>query len=157
MRKIKKLIFFAILLLAVKGYSQKLYLYKTFGGVVYMLNDSVQLSTRQTASLLYQNQQAYAEFKKARKLSTYSAIAGFTGAAMIAVPVATVAFGERADWGLSGGGAALIIGSIFLNRAFKAKTLDAVDVYNEGLVQKTSRIKPEFYFYGTGAKFTLKF
>ncbi len=135
---------------------QKITMYKTFGGVVYELNDSVQLSTRQTMMLLYTNQPAYGEFKKARRMSTVSSLMGFTGAAMAAIPVATLAFGERSDWGLAGGGAALILGSIFVNRAFKARALYAIDLYNsQG--EKTSRIKPEFFFYGTGAKLVIRF
>jgi hypothetical protein len=137
--------------------AQKLTLYKTFGGVVFMLNDSVQLSTKQAGTLMYQNQQAYDEFKKARSRATISSVMGFTGAAMIAIPLVTVAFGEQGDWGLAGGGAALLVGSILFNRWFKARAVYAVDLYNAGIPQKTSRIKPEFYFYGTGGKLVIKF
>lgn len=137
--------------------AQKLTMYKTFGSVVYELNDSVQLSTKQTASVLYQNKEAYQLFNQARKLNTVSGIMGFSGAAMMAVPLVTLAFGERSDWGLASGGAALIVGSIFFNRAFKARALDALDIHNAALPQKTSRIKPNFYFYGTGAKLVIKF
>ncbi len=137
--------------------AQKLSMYKTFGGVIYELNDSVQLSSKQVATVLYANKDAYGVFKQARKLNTISAIAGFSGAAMLAIPIVTVAFGERSDWGLVGGGAALIISSIFLNRAYKARALDALDIHNAHIVNKTSRIRPNFYFYGTGAKLVIKF
>ena len=132
-------------------------MYKTFGGVIYELNDSIQLSTQQTASVLYQNKEAYRLFSQARKLNTVSAIMGFSGVALAAVPLVTVAFGGRSDFGLAGGGAALIVGSIFFNRAFKARALDALDIHNAALPQKTSRIKPHFYFYGTGANLVIKF
>lgn len=157
MSKSKVILFLLAILFGQQVFSQKLTMYKTFGGVVFQLNDSVQLSMKQTGMLLHQNQQAYTEFKKAKSRSTVSAILGFTGATMMAIPVATVAFGEQSDWGLAGGGAALIIGSIFVNRAFKARALYAVDLYNDGLTKKTSRIKPEFQFYGTGAKLAIKF
>jgi len=137
--------------------AQKLTLYKTFGGVIFMLNDSVELSMKQAGTLMYQNQQAYEEFKKARARATISSVMGFTGAAMIAIPLVTVAFGGNGDWGLAGGGAALLAGSFFFNRWFKARTVYAVDLYNASLAQKTSRIKPEFYFYGTGGALVIKF
>ena len=146
-----------VVAVAIPSSAQKLTMYKTFGGVVYELNDSVQLSTRQTASVLYPNKEAYRIFNQARRLSTYSGILGFSGAALAAVPVATVAFGGRSDWSLAGGGAALMIGSYFLNRAFKARALDALDIHNAALTQKTSRIRPHFYFYGTGAQLVIKF
>jgi len=154
---IVKLLPFLLLVLAQQAAAQKLTMYKTFGGVVFELNDSVQLSTKQTATVLYQNQQAYEMFNQARVLNSLSGIMGFSGMALVAVPLVTVAFGERSDWGLAGGGAALIVGSIFLNRAFKARALDALDIYNAQLPQKTSRIKPNFYFYGTGARLVIKF
>ncbi len=137
--------------------AQKLTVYKTFGNVIFVLNDTVQLSMKQAATLIYPNQQAYEEFNKARARASISSVMGFTGAAMVAIPLGTLAFGEHADWGLTGGGTALIIGSIFFNRWFKARAVYAADVYNAGLPQKTSRIKQEFYFYGTGAKLVLKF
>lgn len=140
-----------------RAFAQKLTLYKTFGSVIFELNDSVQLSMKQAGTLIYQHQQAYEEFSKARSRATISSVMGFTGAAMIAIPLTTLAFGEQADWGLAGGGAALLVGSVFFNRWFKARAVYAVDLYNASLPQKTSRVKPEFYFYGTGARLVLKF
>jgi hypothetical protein len=157
MRILKLLPAIFLLVVAEQSAAQKLTMYKTFGGVVYELNDSVQLSTKQTASILFQYQHAYETFNQARTLSTVSGILGFSGAAMVAIPLATVAFGERSDWGLAGGGAALIIGSFFFNRAYKARALDALDIYNAQAPQKTSRNKPKIYFYGTGARFVIKF
>lgn len=137
--------------------AQKITLYKSFGVLVFMLNDSVELSNKQVSTLMFQNQPAYEEFKKARTRSTISSVIGFTGAAMIAVPLVTAAFGGNGDWVLASGGAALIVGSGLFHRWFKARAVYAVDLYNAGLPQKSSRIKPEFYFYGTGAKLVIKF
>lgn len=132
-------------------------MYKTFGGVVFELNDSTQLSMHQTLMLLYKHQPAYEEMKKARTRSTISAVMGFSGAALVAVPIVSAAVGSDPEWTLAAGGGALMAGAFFLNRAFKARALYAIDLYNEQLPQKTSRIKPELFFYGTGARLVIKF
>lgn len=132
-------------------------MYKTFGGVVYMLNDSVELSTRQTGSLLFSHEKAYAEFKKARQWSHISAATGGIGAALVAVPLVTLAFGEKGDWGLAAGGGALVAFGVISNWIYKGRAYGAIELYNEDLPQKTSRIKPEFQFYGTGARLVIKF
>src|SRR5258706_15992894 len=157
MKVLKIVIVLFVFTLTKQSLAQKLTIYKTFGSVIFMLNDSVELSMKQAGTLMYPDQQAYEEFKKARSRATISSVMGFTGAAMIAVPLVTVAFGEQSDWGLAGGGATLLVGSFFFNRWFKARAVYAVDLYNEHLPQKTSRLKPEFYFYGTGAKLAIKF
>lgn len=155
--KALKIAIFLMVIATTQATAQKLTLYKTFGSVIFMRDDTVELSMKQAGTLMYQHQPAYEEFKKARSRATISSVMGFTGAAMITVPLVTVAFGEQADWGLVGGGAALIAGSVLFNRWFKARTVYAVDLYNASLPQKTSRIKPEFYFYGKGAKLVIKF
>jgi len=157
MKTLKIVTFFFAIIVAQQAEAQKLTLYKTFGSVVFMLNDSVELSTKQVGTLMFQNQLAYGEFKKARSRATISSVMGFTGAAMVAVPLVTAAFGGDGDWALASGGAALLVGSVFFNRWFKARAVYAVDLYNASLPQKTSRVKPEFYFYGTGAKLVIKF
>ena len=157
MKALKVITLLIVIAAAQQANAQKLTLYKTFGSVVFMLNDSVELSVKQAGTLIYQHQPAYEEFKKARTRATISSVTGFTGATMIAIPVVTLAFGEQSDWGLAAGGAALIVGSVFFNRWFKARAVYAVDLYNASLPQKTSRVKPEFYFYGTGAKLVIKF
>jgi len=157
MKALKIFTFLFAFIITQQAAAQKITLYKTFGSVVFMLNDSVELSTKQVGTLMFQNQQAYDEFKKARSRATISSVMGFTGAAMVAVPLVTVAFGGDGDWGLASGGAALLVGSVFFNRWFKARAVYAVDLYNASVPQKTSRIKPEFYFYGTGARLVIKF
>jgi len=156
-KTLKIVTFLFAVIVSQQALAQKLTIYKTFGSVIYMLSDSVELSTRQVGTLMFQNQQAYEEFKKARSRATISSIMGFTGAAMVAVPAVTAAFGGDGDWVLAGGGAALLVGSVFFNRWYKARAVYAVDLYNASLPQKTSRIKPEFYFYGTGAKLVIRF
>ena len=143
--------------LAQEATAQKIVMYKTFGGVLYMLNDSVELSTRQTSSLLFSHQKAYSQFKKARQWATVSAITGATGAALVAVPIVTIAFGEQGGWGLVAGGGTLLAFGMISNWIYKGHAFGAIDLYNEDLPQKTSRIKPEFQFYGTGARLVIRF
>jgi hypothetical protein len=152
-------IFFCLLLVFVVSISfgQRLAIYKTFGGVVIEMNDSVQISMKQTMMILYKHQPAYEEMKKARSLSTVSALMGFSGAAMVAIPAVSSVVGSEPEWGLAAGGGALIAGAFFFHRAFKSRALDAIDLYNAQLPQKTSRIKPELIFYGTGAKLVIRF
>ena len=157
MSKLKIASLFLFGVLALQANAQKITMYKTFGGVLYMLNDSVELSTHQTGSLLFSHEKAYSEFKSARKWATVSTITGFTGAAMVAIPLATVAFGESADWGLAAGGGALVAIGMISNWIYKGRAVGAIELYNEDLPQKSSRIKPEFQFYGTGARLVIRF
>jgi hypothetical protein len=156
----KKLILISFLLAFIcfeKSAAQRLKLYKTFGGVVFELDDSVQLSQKQVMLLIYKNQLAYEEMKKARTRATLSSILGFSGGALVAVPIVSAAVGSEPEWTLAAVGGGALIGAFILNRAYKARALYSIDLYNEQLPQKTSRIKPEFYFYGTGAKLIIKF
>lgn len=158
--QMKKLVFVSFLVAFVcteKSFSQRLKLYKTFGGVVFELDDSVQLSQKQVMLLLYKNQASYETMKSARGLSRWSSILGFGGGALVAVPLVSAAVGSEPEWSLAAGGGAMLGAAFFLHQAYKAKALDAIDLYNEQLPQKTSRIRPEFYFYGTGAKLVIKF
>ena len=145
------------LIVAAKVTAQKISMYKTFGGVVYMLNDTTEISPKQTASILFSHEKAYSEFKKARTWSRISAVAGFSGAAMIAIPLATVAFGEHADWGYAIGGGSLLAIGMISNWVYKGRAFGAIDLYNEDLPRKSSRIKPQLQFYGTGAKLVIRF
>lgn len=157
MGKLKIIVGVLVLAAAVKVNAQKIYMYKTFGGVVYMLNDSIELSTKQTGSLLFSHEKAYGEFRKARTWSTVSSIAGFTGAAMVAIPLGTLAFGEKSDWGFAIGGGALLAVGMISNWVYKGRAIGAIDLYNEDLPKKTSRIKPQLQFYGAGAKLVIRF
>jgi hypothetical protein len=155
----RNLIFLILVLSAVtvETSAQKIYMYKTFGGVIYMLNDSIEMSTKQTSVLLFPHEKAYGEFKKARTWSTVSAVSGFLGAAMVAIPLGTLAFGERADWGYAAGGCVLVAFGMISNWVYKGRAIGAIDMYNQDLPQKSSRIKPQLQFYGTGARLVIRF
>jgi len=134
--------------------AQKIEMYKTFGGVRYLRNDSL-LSDTQMSMILYKdNPQAYKEFKKAKKYNVISSIMGFSGGVLIAVPLITAVAGGEPEWLFAAGGGALILGSIPFNRIYKARSLNAIDIYNERL---TSRIKTDLYFTGSKAGIIIKF
>ena len=157
MSKLKMAMIALALVVGTKARAQKIFMYKTFGGVVYMLNDTMEISPKQTASILFSHEKAYSEFKKARTWSRVSAVTGFSGAAMIAIPLATAAFGERADWGFAIAGGSLIAVGMISNWVYKGRALGAIDLYNEDLPHKSSRVKPQLQFYGTGAKLLIRF
>ena len=77
------------------------------------------------------------------------------GGMLIGFPLGTAIVGGEPEWGLAAAGTVFLLGSIPLNRIFKARALNALDIYN-GKVS-ASRIKPEFYFAGTGARLIIKF
>jgi len=133
--------------------SQEIKVYKTFGGVRFE-RDTITLGLNQVLEITKENPMAYAELKRAKSNYTASGVLGFTGAILIALPIVTTIAGGDPEWGLTAGGAALILASIPFNRAFRSHTMDALDIYNN---KKTSRIKPEFQFYGSGARFMLRF
>src|SRR4051812_17875754 len=92
--------------------AQNLSMYKTFGGVHFTQSDSLLTENQVKMILLKESPKAYQEFKSAKKFSTLSAISGFTGGALILVPLATAALGGEPEWGLAAGGAVLLITSI---------------------------------------------
>ena len=152
----KKLILLVLpLLLAVApSFAQKIRMYKTFGGVVFE-RDTFTLSVKQTIMILKSNTEAYNEFKTARTYNTLAGVAGFSGVVLLAVPLINTLSGRTPQWGLLAGGAVLVGGSIPLYAVFRARALNALDIYNGE--KPTARIKPEFYFYGTGASLVVKF
>lgn len=153
----KKLIigFILFLCFAEMANAQKIEMYKKFGGVRFTQRDTL-LSDRQVSMILFKdNQQAYNQFKNAKKYNVFSSILGFAGGAMIAIPVVTAISGGNPEWALAGGGAAVVVASVVLNRSYKARTLDALDTYNNG--KTTGRIQPSLYFTGTKAGLVIKF
>lgn len=149
--------FFFLIFVVVTSFGQRITMYKTFGGVVFEMNDSAQISMKQTMMLLYKNQAAHEQMMKARTQSTVSALMGFSGVALLTIPIVSAAAGATPEWGLVAGGGALIAGAFLLHQSFKARALYAIDLYNDQLPQKTSRVKSQFYFYGTSAKLVIRF
>lgn len=133
--------------------SQEIKAYKTFGGVRFE-RDTVTLGLNQVLDIVKENPKAYAELKRAKLNYNAAGVFGFAGAVLIGFPVGTAIAGGDPEWGLAAGGAALIIASIPFTSAFRGHTMEALDIYNN---KNISRIKPEFQFYGSGARLILRF
>jgi hypothetical protein len=135
--------------------SHKLAIYKTFGGVVYEM-DTLSISTQQVAMVLKSNPDAYREFELARTNATASSVLGFSGAALVAVPLVTLVANGEANWLLAGGGAALLLASIPFNLSFKNHAANAIELYNGKLTSQT-RLKSTLYLTGSSATILIRF
>jgi hypothetical protein len=135
------------------GYAQKIEMIKTFGGVRFE-SDTVVYSPKQVLELMRDNPLAYEEFKKAKTNYGVAGALGAIGGFMVGFPLGTAIAGGEPEWGLAAGGAALIIASIPLNRAFKNHAQNALDIYNKG---ETARLKVRFDFTGTWARLVIRF
>lgn len=138
----------------INSQAQEIKMFKSFGGVVFEM-DTITLSMKQTMSVLNaRNAAAYQEFKRAKTRLDVSSVMGFTGGVLVVVPMVTAIAGGEPEWAIAAGGAALMIGSIPLYRSFRGRALHALDIYNG---HETARLKPELYFWGSGAKVVVRF
>ncbi len=152
----KKLVLFLFLVLCLSqvNFAQEIKAYKTFGGVRFEM-DTVTLGLNQVLEIVKDNPDAFAELKRAKRNYSAAGICGFAGAILIIVPIGTALVGGSPEWALAAGGAALLVASIPLTRSFRGHTMEALDLYNANY--KISRVKPEFQFYGTGARLRIRF
>ena len=116
--------------------------------------DTLTLSPRQVLEILRETPLAYEEFKLAKKNYNIAGVMGFSGAILVGVPLISAISGGDPEWGLAAGGAALILGSIPLNKAFQKHANNALDAYNKKF---SSRIKTSFFLTGTGFRLKLRF
>jgi hypothetical protein len=151
----KRIVFVSLLTLCFSKVSlaQEIKAYKTFGGVRFQM-DTLTLGLNQVLDIVKENPKAYAELKRAKSNYSAAGVLGFTGAVLIGFPIGTAIAGGDPEWGLAAGGAALILASIPFTTAFRGHTMEALDIYNN---KSISRIKPEFQFYGNGARLILRF
>lgn len=139
-------------------HGQKLTMYRTFGGAhfEYEKDTSVfQVSPRQVGQILFDDPEAYAEFKKARSNNAVAGILGFVGAGLLIIPTVTAIAGGEPEWGLAAGGAALIIGSIPLQRNARRHAQNAVDLHNKKHASTLPRTT--YYVSATGVRMVIRF
>jgi hypothetical protein len=127
-------------------------MYKTFGGARFEM-DTLVLSAKQVLEVLKVEPLAYEKFKKAKANYNAAGVVGFAGGVLVGFPLGTAIAGGEPEWGMAIAGGVLILGSLSLNNVFKSHAFEAIELYNG----KTARIKPEFQFYGTGARLVMRF
>lgn len=140
-------------LLSVSLIAQEIKAYKTFGGVRFEM-DTTELTIKQVTAILKENPTAHAEFKKAKAYSNAAALAGFSGAVLLAIPLGTAIAGGEPEWKLAAGGTLLLLASIPLTTSYRTHTMNALDIFNE---KKLARIKTKFIWTGTQAKIVIRF
>lgn len=152
----KNLVFLSFLFLCFSQtiFAQEIKAYKTFGGVRFEM-DTVSLGLNQVLEIVKENPDAYSELRRAKRNYSAAGVCGFAGALLIIVPLGTALTGGSPEWGLAAGGGALLIASIPLTRSYRGHAMEALDLYNAKF--KTSRVKPELQFYGTGARLMIRF
>jgi len=143
-----------LLFVVSSAFSQRLQVYRTFGGVQFQF-DANTVSIKQVLEIVYDNKAAYAELRKAKKNYSVAGVLGFTGGVLIGLPLGTAILGGKPEWILAGVGGAFAIASIPLSRAFRSHAQEAVDLYN--MDAPTSRINTSFYFSGNSLGLLIKF
>lgn len=127
-------------------------MYKTFGGARFEM-DTLVLSPKQVLEIVKVEPLAYEKFKKAKANYNAAGVLGFTGGLLVGIPLGTAIGGGDPEWGMAIAGGVLILGSLSLNNVFKSHAFEAIELYNG----KSARIKPQFQFYGTGARLVMRF
>lgn len=133
---------------------QQIYMERTFGGARFE-TDSLTLSVRDVLDMMYDNQKAHDEFRKARANYTISGVLGFSGGLLVVVPLVTAAVGGKPEWTFAAAGGGLILFSIPFMRNFYRHAENALEDYN--MKYQSRRVRPEFYFTGTGCKVVIRF
>ncbi|MBL7851743.1 MAG: hypothetical protein JNN04_12640 [Cyclobacteriaceae bacterium] len=148
-----------LLAMASSGYAQdKLVMYRTFGGAHFEYEKDTavyQVTPKQVSQILFDHPQAYKEFKRARRQSTWSGILGFAGAGLIIIPTASAVIGGNPEWGFAAAGAALIGVSIPLGKSYRRNAQHAIDQFNERHAYHLQG--PRLYVTGTQLKLVIKF
>lgn len=98
---------------------------------------------------------AFKEFKRAKSNYDAAHVLGFVGGFLIGWPLGTALGGGDPQWGLAGGGAALLLASIPLNNGFKKHAQKALTIYNGRPVSRV-QTRMSFRFYGYGGALVLK-
>ena len=147
-----------LVLVHLSSHSQQLAMYPSFGGAHFEYEKDTmvyQVSARQVAQILFDDPAAYSEFKKARTNYSIAGVMGFLGVGLVVIPVASAIAGGDPEWAFAAGGAALIIGSIPITRAYRHHAMNAVDIYNKK--HTAFRPRTEYYFFGSGVKMVIRF
>jgi hypothetical protein len=142
-----------LLLVSFSAQSQRIEMYKSFGGV-HFESDTAVYSSKQVLDLMHDTPLAYQEFKRARLNLQVASLASAAGSILVVIPLATALVGGEPEWTLAAGGAALLLASIPFNRAFKGHALNALDIYNKPF---EARVRVSLYFSGKNAGVVIRY
>lgn len=109
------------------------------------------LTVAHLTKIFADNPNAREEFKAAKVNNDFGMVLGFTGGFLIGWPLGQAIGGGEPIWAMAGVGAGLLILSIPLGSAFKKRTLNAVDIYNNGLAEITEKEKVSFHLENTSS------
>lgn len=154
--KLFALSLFVICCTSLSAQQKKLTMYKTFGGAVYELNDSIAISVKQVKLILKDVPEAYQEFKTARSKNSIAGGLGFAGGVLVALPLVTALAGGEPEWIYAGIGTGLILLSIPLLTSYRGHAFNAIDLYNKKHAA-SARWQTTLYFNGSQAGLALRF
>jgi VIT1/CCC1 family predicted Fe2+/Mn2+ transporter len=143
-------------ILSISSFAQAIEITQSIAGIKFLREDA-ELSSKQVQQLLSVDETLSLEFKKSRKLYTYSGITGFAGGLLVMLPVSTLILGgDNPEWALAGAGAALLGVSFALSKSSGKKAQDSIDQYNLSYGNKTG-MRPSIILSGQGIGINIKF
>lgn len=113
------------------------------GGTVFFQNNK-RLSMRQLYDITSNNPLALEEIKTARANNTLGTVFGYIGGALIGWPLGTALGGGKPNWTLAAVGAGFISAGIPISISSMKHARKGVAIYNQGLNNKTGRLRPEY-------------
>lgn len=113
------------------------------------------LKPRKVLERMEFNPEAFQAFKKAKSNYDAAQVLGFVGGFLIGWPLGTALGGGDPQWGLAGGGAALLLASIPLQSGFKKHAQNALTIYNSPPVAR-NKTSVRFGFYGCGVQLVVR-
>ncbi len=113
--------------------SDSIFVAKSFWGYNFYQTD-VRLNFNQLPYIMEENKEAHLLIKKARSNHTISSILSGAGGFLIGWQLGTALFGGEPNWAIAGVGGGLIVISIPLYSKSYRQSLEAIDIYNSGLL-----------------------
>ena len=125
--------------------AQQIEVRKSFGEVQ-LYKDDVRLTMKDTKALMRDHQTAFKELRKANTNKAFAYIFSIPGGALIGYPIGTAIGGGDPEWVLAGIGAGLVAVSIPFISGYNKRAGNAVNLYNEAVMNSTSSFQPDVRF-----------
>ncbi len=113
------------------------------GGTVFFQNNK-KLSMKQLYDITNSNPQALEQIKTARASNSFSTVLGYIGGALVGWPLGTAIGGGKPNWTLAADGAGFIGVAIPISISSMKHAKKGVAIYNQGLNNKTGRLRPDY-------------